>query len=284
MYVFGKGGVDALAFRRGWKHGILAMAVLPVILAGVMLAFDRYVRRRLRPEKPPALWKPLWILSAITVLSHPWLDFLNTYGVRFLAPFSWKWFYGDALFIIDPWVWITLIVGVPLASFRRRRDSPNPNRPAQVALILVGMYAAGMILSGVAGRFAANWRIPGSERRMVGPVWMKPWRRQLVLDFGKEYRYGSVEFHPWPSPELSNKIDPNNSAHTPPREAAAGATRQKFLVWSRFPVYRIARQPDGSARVELGDARYPPNVHGDWPATVIVLPAKTATFSGRTTF
>ena len=248
------------------------MAVLPVVLAGVMLAFDRFVRRRLRPEKPPALWKPLLILSAITVLSHPLLDFLNTYGVRFLAPFSWKWFYGDALFIIDPWVWITLAVGVTWASLRRRRASPNPNRPAQVALLLTASYAVAMILSGVAGRIAANWRVPGSERRMVGPVFRNPLRRQLVMDFGKEYRYGSVEFRPWPRTELSKKIDPKNSDDPLAREAAATETGRKFLVWSRFPMYRIERLPDGAARVELGDARYPPTVHGDWPTTVIVLP------------
>ena len=32
-YAFG-GGLTALAFRRGWTHGVLALAVLPVVLAG----------------------------------------------------------------------------------------------------------------------------------------------------------------------------------------------------------------------------------------------------------
>ena len=273
LYVFGKGGVDALAFRRGWTHGILAMAVLPFVLAGIMLAFDRFVRRRIRPDKLPALGKPLLILSAITVLSHPLLDLLNTYGVRLLAPFSWKWFYGDALFIIDPWMWIMLAVGVTWASLLRRRSSPNPNRPAQIALLLAGFYAFDMALSGLVGRIAANWSIPGSERRMVGPNWMYPLRRQLVMKFGDTYRYGSVEFHPWPSTELSRKIDPANTDDPFARAAAATDVGKKFLTWSRFPIYRIERQPDGGARVELGDARYPPRVHGDWPTTVVVLPA-----------
>jgi inner membrane protein len=42
------------------------------------------------------------------VLSHPTLDWLNNYGMRWLMPFDGRWFYGDALFIIDPWVWLVL--------------------------------------------------------------------------------------------------------------------------------------------------------------------------------
>jgi inner membrane protein len=275
IYVFGNGGVDALAFRRGWTHGILAMAVLPFLLAGLMLAFDRFVRRRLRPERPPALWKPLLILSAITVLSHPLLDFLNTYGVRFLAPFSWKWFYGDALFIIDPWVWIALAVGIFLSSRRRRRASPDPERPARIALVLTAVYVVSMIFSGVVGRFAVNRSVPGSERRMVGPQPLNPLRRQLVLDFGETYRYGSVEFRPWPRTEVARGDDPKGADDPVAKAAAATDPGRKFLSWSRFPIYRVERETDGGARVEIADARYPP-FHGSWASTVIVLPPSQA--------
>jgi inner membrane protein len=273
VYFYGD-NVDALAFRRGWTHGILAMAVLPFVLAGAMLAFDRFVRRRIRPEKAPARWRPLLLLSALAVLSHPLLDFLNTYGVRFLAPFSWEWFYGDALFIIDPWVWTALAVGVVLSSLRRRRASPNPERPARIALFLTAAYAVSMILSGVVGRIAANRSssAAGSERRMVGPNWLNPLRRQLVLDYGETYRYGSVEFRPWPSTEVSRRIVPKGADDPLAREAAATDRGRKFLSWSRFPIFRVEREPDGSTCVALQDARYPP-FHGDWPTTVIVLPA-----------
>ena len=105
----------SFAFRRGWTHGALAMAVLPVVLAGAVLGWDRFVRRRRRPEKAPARFRALLLLSFVSVLSHPLLDFLNTYGVRFLYPFSKRWFYGDALFIVDPWIWAALILGVVLA-------------------------------------------------------------------------------------------------------------------------------------------------------------------------
>lgn len=273
-YVFAS-DLDALSFRRGWTHGILAMAVLPAVLAGAMLAFDRLVRRRLRPERPAARWGPLLALSALGVLSHPLLDFLNTYGVRLLAPFSWRWFYGDALFIIDPWAWITLAVGVFLSLRRAWRALPNPEKPARVALLVAGAYAASMMLSGVVGRIAAARIVAGSERRMVGPVWLNPFRRQLLLDFGNEYRYGSVEFLPRPAVEVARGSVPKG-ADDPLARAAAGTVQgRKFLSWARFPIYRVERAADGGARVELQDARYPAP-YGSWASTVILLPVPRA--------
>src|SRR5690606_18531125 len=89
----------SLAHRRGWSHGILALALLPPLLAAALLCWDHLVRRRLRPAAPAARWWPLVLVSAIAVVSHPVLDWLNNYGMRWLMPFDGRWFYGDALFI-----------------------------------------------------------------------------------------------------------------------------------------------------------------------------------------
>lgn len=103
------GGSDnALHFRRGHTHGVLAWIVLPIALTVAMLAFDRLRRRLSRKDRPPAVSRELLLLSALAVWSHPALDWLNTYGVRLLMPFDGRWFYGDALYIVDPWVWLTL--------------------------------------------------------------------------------------------------------------------------------------------------------------------------------
>jgi inner membrane protein len=101
---------DSLAFRRGWTHGPLGILVLPVIVAGGMMAFDRLQARwNRRPETRDVVrfW-PLLLLAYIGALTHPFLDWLNTYGIRLLMPFSGEWFYGDAVFIIDPWIWLAL--------------------------------------------------------------------------------------------------------------------------------------------------------------------------------
>jgi inner membrane protein len=107
------GSFDAIAFRRGWTHGVLALAVWPFVLTALLIAWHRL--RPPRPvagaaphDAPPLAPRALLALCALAVVTHPALDWLNNYGVRWLMPFDGRWFYGDALFIIDPWLWLAL--------------------------------------------------------------------------------------------------------------------------------------------------------------------------------
>ncbi len=111
---------ESLAFRRGWTHGVLALALWPLVLTGVLLAWDRWVRLRRNPAAAPARAGPLLALTAIAIVSHPTLDWLNNYGLRWLMPFSGRWFYGDALFIVDPWVWL-LLGGAAFLTYSKSR-------------------------------------------------------------------------------------------------------------------------------------------------------------------
>ena len=110
----------SLAFRRGWTHGVLALALWPFVLTGVLLVWDRYVRLKRSPGVAPARAGPLLALTALAVLTHPALDWLNNYGLRWLMPFSGEWFYGDALVIIDPWLWL-LLGGAAFLTFSRAK-------------------------------------------------------------------------------------------------------------------------------------------------------------------
>lgn len=109
-------GDIALGFRRGWTHGVLALVVLPLVLTGILMLIDR-----LRPGERRVDPRWMLVLSAIAVWTHPSLDWLNTYGMRWLMPFSGKWFYGDAVFIMDVWLWLALGVG----HLAGRRASPG---------------------------------------------------------------------------------------------------------------------------------------------------------------
>lgn len=116
-----QGGFASLAHRRGLTHGPLALLVLPILVAACVLLYDRLWRRR-RADVAPALPVHVLGLAILGVLTHPLLDWMNTYGIRLLMPFSERWFYGDALFIIDPWIWLVLAVPVvALATSRRGR-------------------------------------------------------------------------------------------------------------------------------------------------------------------
>ncbi|HEX2059398.1 MAG TPA: metal-dependent hydrolase, partial [Thermoanaerobaculia bacterium] len=97
----------ALGFRRGWTHGVLALVVLPFVQTALLMLYDRF-----RPDphrRVHAGW--LLALSALAILTHPTLDWLNNYGMRWLMPFDGTWFYGDSVYIMDPWLWLILGVG-----------------------------------------------------------------------------------------------------------------------------------------------------------------------------
>src|SRR5690606_34929632 len=81
--------------RRGHTHGILAMLVLPLLLTGAMLLWQRWRAGHPRAPaathasaSPPLNPRAILLLSCIALLSHPLLDWMNTYGVRLLMPFD----------------------------------------------------------------------------------------------------------------------------------------------------------------------------------------------------
>jgi inner membrane protein len=273
-YVFSD-APTSFAFRRGWTHGALAMAVLPLVLAGAMLAWDRFVRRRRKPEETPARFRPLLLLAFVSVLSHPLLDFLNTYGVRLLYPFSRRWFYGDALFIVDPWVWTALAFGIVWSAVRRRRRHPRPESPARVLLGMTAVYVAAMLVSSAVGRGlvrgAAQEGGLSPGRAIVSPQALDPVRRTVSLEVPGGYRVGSLRWLPRPAVSLGPDFIPRNDRD--PRALAAAHTRDgsRFLVWARFPYFQI--RPEGDATVvTIQDARYPGDV-GSWALVRVRLPA-----------
>ena len=147
-------------------------------------------------------------LGYLGVYSHVFLDYLNNYGVRLLNPFDWRWLYGDAVFIVDPWLWITLGLGV---WFARRRARP---RAALVALGVAAVYIAGMLtLAQDARRFViGEWQARAGQpprALMVGPVPVVPWTREVIIDAGDAYRIGLYTV--WPRRlQLTEEIIPKN--------------------------------------------------------------------------
>lgn len=164
----------SLGFRRGWTHGVLALAVLPIVLTGLICLLDRAVARW-RGTAPRARPGRLLLLAYIAVASHPLLDWLNTYGVRFLMPFDGRWFYGDALFIMDPLVW--LLVGAAVVAAHSRTAAGVVGWLAlgsamTLLLALVGNVPPGiwlLWLAGLAGIVAARTRgiSPPGIRRLA---------------------------------------------------------------------------------------------------------------------
>ena len=259
------GPTGALAFRRGWTHGILALAVLPFVLTGAMLLLDRIGRRLSRASLPSAASAPeLLRFSAVSILTHPILDTLNTYGVRWLMPFDGRWFYGDTLFIVDPWLWIILGIGVVLS--HRRRDGRglvrDPGAPARVALALVVLYAAIMALSGVAARRIVARELAAVDGRpvdrlLLSPLPLTPFRRTVVAAQGDRYFVGRFRWLESPRLDPGLRSYPGSRPAHPAVDAAAATTLgRRFLGWARFPTYRVEQRGAGAYVVHIVDLRY----------------------------
>lgn len=259
IYLVGS-NTDALAFRRGWTHGVLAMVVLPVLLTAGVLAWDRLVRRLSGKDRPPVVVGWLLIVATIGVWSHPLLDWLNTYGVRVLMPFSGQWFYGDALFIVDPWVWLVLGAGI----FGSRRRGPGP---ARIALLAVALYAAGMATSSRVGRAAVERQATGTAalRVLVAPVFANPARREVIRDLGSSYEEGVLRWTPAPGYRPLARRETGTALPGVP-EAVGTPSGANFMRWSRFPL--AVTQPAGdSLLVQLSDMRYGAGPSASWATT-----------------
>jgi inner membrane protein len=244
---------NPISVRRGWTHGILAQLVLPVAFTGVIYAIGR-LRPRRDGAGPPLHAGWLLLLSYIGVYSHVFLDFLNNYGVRLLTPLDWRWYYGDALFIADIWLWFALGVGIWLA---RRQRRPAVSR---AALAFASCYVAVMLASAQSARSVVSetWReARGTTPRalMVGPLPFTPLTRQVIVDAGDRYETGTFTW--WPTAVTFDR-DPviKNVGHPLVKKARDQAPQiRDFLVWARFPFWTITPENDGT-RVTVGDVRF----------------------------
>ncbi|MCM0001174.1 MAG: metal-dependent hydrolase [Erythrobacter sp.] len=240
-------GTEHLAFRRGITHGPPALVLLPLILAGLLWAFDRWqTRRGTRPEaRLPVRFGWLYAMAFIGCLSHPFFDWLNVYGIRLLEPFSSQWFYGDTLFIIDPWLWAVLIAGV-WVSLRREKAEAEWMRPAQVGIAAVLAYIG--VNGAISWADATTTRVSG-ETAIASPVPLAFWERDMILGGPNNWsvRADDRSFPPF------RPITDQHCAW-PDFNAARRTNSQldAFLFWSRAPF--LTRAVDGS--VVLRDARF----------------------------
>ena len=257
-------GTEHLAFRRGITHGPPALVLLPLVLAGLLWGFDRWqARRGTRPEgRLPVRFGWLYAMAFVGCLSHPFFDWLNVYGIRLLEPFSSQWFYGDTLFIIDPWLWALLIASIWWSRRREKAGAAKWARPAQVGLAAMLAY------------IGVNWGISQYERARVletapslecadtspcqwdmaviaSPIPLLSWQREILIeDFNgwSVLRPGDARTYDARKPLAEGQCKRQPFTVAPGSGTQAGA----FLFWSRAPF--ATRAADGS--VILYDARF----------------------------
>ena len=248
--------IPGVSFRRGWTHGVVAQALLPIVVTVAVMGWARVRsgRRQLRlASDPPVHAGWLLALAYLGLYTHIFLDFLNNYGVRLLSPLTWRWFYGDAVFIVDPWLWLMLGAGVWVARRKRQPQAAGIALGAATGYVLVMLGSAAVSREAVTREWRAQ-RGYDPSALMVGPVPVSPFSHEVIIDAGDHYETGTYRF--W-SPRL--RLDPQRipkNEQLPEVAAARTAPGVRgFLVWSRFPFWTVERS-GARARVTVQDARF----------------------------
>lgn len=255
-----------MVFRRGITHGVVAMAILPALFALCMLAWHRWVRWRRSPTASFDL-REILLLSYIGTWLHVFMDFLNSYGVRLLMPFSQRWFYGDALYIIDPLLYAVFGGGILIA---RRKQRP---RAARLALAIAATYAALMLASNLWARAEVREELqragrPADTRFMVTPVFGNPLQREVIVDLGPRYEKGFLWFAPAPHFRPAGYGVQTNRDHPLAVAVLQRPRVQDYLIWSRFPFFQVDTTRPGG-RITLNDYRYAGPAGFGWSAMEI---------------
>jgi inner membrane protein len=124
--------LGALLHHRGHTHTVAGLLLLGLAIVAVCRL------PRIRDTVGPMRGR-LWALIAVALSSHLVLDAWNSYGVHPFWPLSSRWFYGDAVFILEPWIWMLLGVGVVLSTVNRVGR-------ALLGAVLVGLVILGAFL------------------------------------------------------------------------------------------------------------------------------------------
>ena len=247
-------GEPSIVAHRGFTHGIGGMHTLPFFTVATILLCERF-----RPGKshvPVRFW-PLILVALIGGIFHSLYDWLTSYGTRLLEPFSHRWFYGDAWFIVDPWVWIALIVGLEL-SWRAERLGRNSYEPAFAVLGGLVVYAAFNL--GLSQRVEAAGRSELSSFRptivVANPEPLLFWRRRILWRNAEFHGSGTYDFiH---GLRLDPVAEPNRLDD--PHLATALRTNAQvraIMFWSRMPIV-----VERGSRAFLTDQRFADRARG----------------------
>jgi inner membrane protein len=251
------GPLNYLHYHRHLTHSLVAwpvMALLPVL---VVRLFTR----------KPFRWLGGYAISLVAVASHLLLDYTNVYGIRFLLPFSGRWFHLDLTSVVDLWIWAMLLVALAgpliarLVNAEIGARTKNAGRGLAIsALLFLGLYNTGRGVLHARAVSTLDSRLyggiaPQRVAALPGPVNPLAWRGLVET---REF-YGVVDF------SLLEEFDPSRALvfykaeATPAVQAANNSPEfREFFAFSQFPIERSMplAGPEAATRVEAMDLRF----------------------------
>jgi inner membrane protein len=251
------GALRYLEWHRGYSHSLPCLplvALLPVLVVAA-------IYRQTLP------WIRAWLLCCIAVASHLLIDWTNSYGVRFMLPFSSAWFHLDLNALYDGWIWAVLLFSALWPILARLVSSEIGDRPPAgrgTALFALAFF----VLFDLARAVLHQWADAKLDARLYEdapplqtaalpePFSLFHWTG--VVETAATYRLNPV------NPLGAFDQQAAQVFYKPPsRESIENAKRTEpfryFLYFARFPVWSEAPALlDGNqgTRVDLTDLRF----------------------------
>lgn len=272
--VFYLGGpVVGFAHHRGFTHTLLGTLFDAAVVVGVFyLAHRFYWRRRTKPpQHVDAQWPLLYWFAVIAGLSHVLLDYITSYGVRLFAPFQWRWYSWDIVFIIEPAMLAALMFGLLMPRLfaliseeigERRSKVPRGRGWAIFAL------ASMLVLWGVrdfqhrramAALNSLTYNSKEPLRATAFPYMLTPFSWYGVVETDDEFHQLRVD-------SRSGQVDREERAqvrHKPEETEVSLAAKRSYLGrvyldWAQYPYWEVEQtnDPKRAYIVRFFDLRY----------------------------
>lgn len=164
-----------LVQHRGITHS-LALALVETLVLTLLVGlgarwWNRWRHRDPRSASQPAgpPWGPLTAGIGLAVLSHLFLDWQGSYGLRPFLPWNATWYYGDWVAIVDPFFWLLPLIALAWGAERHWR-------PLTAALLAGGLMTYLVVRAGMSGIVAA-WVLVLYALLCIVAVagWMRYW-------------------------------------------------------------------------------------------------------------
>lgn len=262
------GSVAYLQHHRGFTHTFLGAPFVAAFVLAMVYGIYRLLLRRGKKPKLPPNWKLLYVYALLAALIHIFLDFTNSYGVRPLAPFNWKWYSWDILFIVDPVILAVLILSlaVPglLGMVSEEIGAHKSPRGRGAAIFALVCFALVMYLRDFEHRRAVNllksvtYSGEDAVRVSAFPNMLNPFLWNGVVETQDFLKTVPVE-------SRAGQIDPENTANTrykPEENEKTKAAKESrlgrvYLDWAEYPVVEADSLGEGKGyRVQFTDLRF----------------------------
>jgi inner membrane protein len=221
-----------LEHHRGITHSIFGVPILALLFSCAMYFFSANFGRT-------------YVVALIAMATHPALDYLTSWGLRPFLPFNGTLYYGDVVFIFDPYLDAVLLLGLLTAWLW-----PKRKRVVTATTILIALgYVVGRIeLHRLAAARVAEIvkQKPEVEKWAVLPRALRL-RLWMVLTASKT-GVSKMDICGVPCPAVETEMIPIMGS-APRSELVVQASMTEsaatLLQFARFPVTRVQAQPSG---------------------------------------